>query len=110
MHQPTFDLEWFLGQLQKMKSMGPMSELIKMVPGMSEQMGRLDIDESPLHRSAAIVLAMTPWERRHPGLIDASRQERIAKGSGVRTQDISEMLANFYLISGSLRELHGRHQ
>jgi signal recognition particle subunit SRP54 len=89
------NLEDFLGQLKKMKSMGSMKDLMKMVPGMSTEMGNLDVDDSELGRFEAIIHSMTAKERAHPEIIEASRRRRIAKGSGTDVKDVSGLIKSF---------------
>jgi signal recognition particle subunit SRP54 len=89
------NLEDFLGQLKKMKSMGSMKDLMKMVPGMSTEMGNLDVDDSEIGRFEAIIHSMTPRERARPDLIEASRRRRIARGSGTDVKDVSGLIKSF---------------
>jgi len=93
----TLDLEDFLGQLQEMQKMGPVSQLVEMVPGLSSLTRRAgaEVDESRLKKVEAIILSMTPEERRNPDIIDGSRKRRIAKGSGTTPQDINQLLNQF---------------
>ncbi|HOA74576.1 MAG TPA: signal recognition particle protein [Phycisphaerae bacterium] len=89
------NLEDFLVQLRKMKSMGPMKDLMKMVPGMATEMGNLDVDDRELGRFEAIIQSMTPKERAHPEIIEASRRRRIARGSGTDVKDVSGLIKSF---------------
>ena len=93
----SFDLDDFLVQLKEVKKMGPLAQLIDMLPGMSKLAGRLPegTEEDRLKRVEAIILSMTPEERRNPVIIDGSRRSRIARGSGVKTQDINQLLSHF---------------
>ena len=78
-----FTLEDFLDQLKKIRRMGPLTSLLGMIPGLAgHQLSKMNVDEKELDRVEAIVLSMTPYERRHPELIKGSRRLRIAKGSG----------------------------
>ncbi len=91
-------LEDFLTQLQRVKKMGPLSQLIGMIPGLSSIAGPLaieDLDESHFKRAEAIVYSMTIQERRHPDIIDASRRRRIARGSGTTPTDINHLLKQY---------------
>jgi signal recognition particle subunit SRP54 len=88
-------LEDFLGQMKKMKSMGSMKEMMKLIPGMGSQLKDLDIDDGEMVRYEAIIQSMTPTERRDPSLIEASRRRRIAKGSGTETKDVSGLIKSF---------------
>ncbi len=95
------DLEDFLGQMRKMKSMGSMKQIMKMVPGMASQMDGLDVDDDELVRYEAIIQSMTPKERRRPDMIEASRRRRIARGSGTDPKDVSSLIKSF----GQVREM-----
>ena len=94
----TFDLEDFLGQLQQLKGMGPLSQLLDMVPGLSGVKGRIspdELDQDHLKGVEAIIYSMTPEERRQPEIIGGSRRRRIAKGSGTTPQDVNRLLNQF---------------
>ncbi|RKD27809.1 signal recognition particle subunit FFH/SRP54 (srp54) [Caminicella sporogenes DSM 14501] len=91
-----FNLEDFLEQLEQMKNMGPLSQLIEMLPGVSnKQLKNLQIDDKELVRIEAIIQSMTPEERRNPSIIKASRRKRIAKGSGTSVQEVNKLLKQF---------------
>lgn len=94
----TFDLDDFLGQLQQIKKLGSITQIMKMLPGVDKKM--LDsVDEqgseNKLKHIEAIIRSMTPYERQKPQVIGASRKVRIAKGSGTRVQDVNELLKQF---------------
>jgi len=72
--------------------MGPLQGILKMIPGMKDQLGDLDVDEKQLGRVEAIVLSMTPQERRSPIVIDGKRRLRIAKGSGATVEQVNQLL------------------
>ncbi len=96
--QATFDLDDFLGQLQQLKNMGSLSQLVEMIPGMSAIRGRMpdaDLDDRQLAKVEAIIYSMTPGERRNPGIIGGSRRRRIAKGSGTTPRDVNQLLNQF---------------
>jgi signal recognition particle subunit SRP54 len=90
----SLTLEDFFEQLQALKKMGPLEQLVGMMPGMSK-LGKISVDESALARVEAIINSMTPGERRNPGLIDGSRRKRIARGSGTSVQEINRLLKQF---------------
>ncbi|MCT4594868.1 MAG: signal recognition particle protein [Anaeromicrobium sp.] len=91
-----FSFEDFLDQLQQMKSMGPMNQILEMIPGVnSKQLKNLDIDEKELVHIEAIIQSMTPAERKNPSIINGSRRKRIAKGSGTSVQKINSLLKQF---------------
>ncbi|HZW48719.1 MAG TPA: signal recognition particle protein [Bacillota bacterium] len=88
------DLDDFLKNMQQIKKMGPLSQLMKMIPGMPD-VKEEDLDQSGLKRMEAIIQSMTMEERRKPELLNASRRRRIASGSGTRVQDVNRMLKDF---------------
>ncbi len=90
-----FDLEDFLDQMQRMKKMGPMGELLKMIPGLGSKVEFGEEQEKELTKIEAIIQSMTPGERRHPELIDMNRKRRIAKGSATTTADVNGLLKQF---------------
>src|SRR3982751_2185782 len=88
-----FTLEDFLGQLKKIRRMGPLTSLLGMIPGLAgHQLSKMNVDEKELDRVEAIVLSMTPYERRHPELIKGSRRLRIARGSGTTVQQVNQLV------------------
>jgi signal recognition particle subunit SRP54 len=97
MMKGQFDLEDFLDQLQKIKKMGPLSQLMDMIPGLGQQMrqAKAQISDDDYKHVEAMIRGMTPWERRHPDRIDHARRRRIAKGSGVQRQDVNRLLSQF---------------
>jgi len=97
MRQDAFTLEDFKEQLSQIKQMGPLDQLLGMLPGMGKmnQLKDLDVDESHLKKIEAIIDSMTVEERRNPDLIGGSRRRRIAKGSGTRVQDVNRLLKQF---------------
>ena len=90
----NFDLEDFLKQLQSIKKMGPIANLLKMIPG-AEQMGDLAPAEKEMKKIEAIIQSMTKDERRKPKIINASRKKRIAKGSGTQVHEVNKLLKQF---------------
>ena len=94
------DLNDFLAQMRQIQKMGSMGKLLDLLPGAGAIAGdvrqRIETDTGPrMKKSEAIVLSMTPRERRHPDLIDASRRKRIARGAGVQVSDVNELLRGF---------------
>ncbi|MBP5679115.1 MAG: signal recognition particle protein [Bacilli bacterium] len=96
MQQGKYDLEDFLSTMKQMKKLGPLENLIKMIPG-AKKMGLTDvkIDPKQMAHIEAIVLSMTPKERRNPEIIKASRKTRIAAGSGTSVQEVNKLLQQF---------------
>ena len=99
----SLTLEDFYEQLQALKKMGPLDQLVGMVPGMAK-VGNADVDESALGRVEAIINSMTPEEKRHPGVINGSRRKRIASGSGTTVQDINKLLKQFEAMKKMARQ------
>jgi signal recognition particle subunit SRP54 len=97
MRRDQFTLEDFLGQMKQVRKMGPMGNLIGMMPGMGALKGLkdVDVDEGDLDRVEAIILSMTPQERRQPELINGSRRKRIAAGAGVKVQHVNQLVKQF---------------
>ena len=87
-----FTFDDFLKAYKMLRRMGPLQGVLKMIPGMREQMGDVDVDERQLGRVEAIVLSMTPQERRSPIVIDGKRRIRIAKGSGTTVEQVNQLL------------------
>jgi len=96
MQSGKFDLEDFLSSLKQIKRMGPLESLIKLIPGASKLgLNNIKIDPKQMDHIEAIVLSMTPEERRNPDIIKASRKTRIAKGSGTSVQEVNQLLKQF---------------
>ena len=96
MTKGNFDLEDFLVQLKQIKKMGPLENLLKLLPG-AKKMGLTDIkiDPKQMAHTEAIILSMTPYERKHPEILKASRKQRIAKGSGRTVTEVNQLLKQF---------------
>src|SRR3954449_8948770 len=90
-----FTLDDFLEQMQQVRKMGPIGNLLKMMPGIGSQLGSLNVDEKELDRLEAIIRSMTPAERANPKIIDGSRRRRIARGSGTSVQAVSHLVKQF---------------
>lgn len=95
LREATFTLEDFLSQMQQIKKMGPISQLLGMIPGMGAQLKDIQIDDKQVARVEAIILSMTPKEREKPEIVNASRKKRIAAGSGMQVQDVNRLLKQF---------------
>ena len=92
----TFDLEDFRNQLNQLKKMGPLNQIVGMMPGMNSKiMKGLDLDDRQLLWTDAIISSMTPAERKNPDIINGSRRTRISKGSGRSLQEINQLLKQF---------------
>ena len=88
-----FTFDDFLAAQKMLKRMGPLQGVLKLIPGLGNQLKGVDVDERRLARVEAIVLSMTPQERRMPHLINGSRRQRIARGSGMTVQDVNQLLS-----------------
>ena len=96
LRKQQFTFDDFLDQLEQMKNMGPLSQILEMIPGMnSKQMKKLNVDDKELGKIEAIIKSMTKGERHDPSLIDGSRRKRIAKGSGTSIQEVNRLLKQF---------------
>ena len=108
MRQATFDLEDFLGQLQQLRKMGPLSQVAELIPGMSALKGQIPTDElsdNQVTRIEAVIRSMTPEERKRPEIIGGRRRRRIAKGSGTRPQDVNQLLNQFRQMQKMMRQM-----
>jgi signal recognition particle subunit SRP54 len=90
-----FDFEDFLGQIHQIKKMGNIKELIGMIPGVGKAMKDMDIDDNAFKGVEAIIYSMTPEERRNPQVLNGSRRNRIAKGSGTSIQEVNKLIKQF---------------
>ena len=91
----TFDFNDFLDQMEQVQKMGSMSDLIGMIPGMSQKLGNIEIDDNALAKPKAIIQSMTPQERENPDLINVSRKNRIAKGCGLDIAEVNRFMKQF---------------
>jgi signal recognition particle subunit SRP54 len=99
-HEPKqrkqqFGLEDKLYTMRQLRRLGPLQSLLGMIPGMSKELRNVKVDEREFDRLQAIILAMTPQERRHPELINGSRRLRIARGSGTNVQAVKQLIKQF---------------
>jgi signal recognition particle subunit SRP54 len=105
--EAKFDLEDFLGQLQQVKKMGPLSQVLDMIPGMSK--AKLDVApelaDGQMRRIEAIINSMTPEERHHPEILGGSRKRRVARGSGTTVQEVNQLLAQFRQMQRMMKQL-----
>lgn len=95
MAKGSFTFDDFLKQMQTMKKMGGMKDIMKLIPGLGSQMGAMNVDDKEITRIEAIVHSMTSEERRKPDIIDSSRRRRIARGSGTQPHDVSGLVKTF---------------
>lgn len=95
MQEGKFDLEDFLSTMKQIKKLGPLENLIKMIPGMPKEARDVKINPKDMAHIEAIVLSMTPYERRHPDCLKATRKQRIASGSGRTVEEVNRLLKQF---------------
>lgn len=96
MRTATFTLDDFLEQMQQIKKMGPLNQVLAMIPGMnSKALKGIDVDEKQFARIGAIIQSMTIQERNNPNILNASRRQRIAKGSGTTVTEVNRLLKQF---------------
>ena len=95
MREASFTLEDFLDQMRQLKKMGPLTNLLGMIPGMGKELKGMELDEKDMARTEAIICSMTPGERRDPSVINGSRRNRIARGCGMTTGDVNGLLRQF---------------
>jgi signal recognition particle subunit SRP54 len=91
----TFDFEDFLEQMRQMKKMGPLKDILGLLPGVGQQIKDIDIDDRQMARVEAIILSMTPAERRDPNILGGLRRRRVAQGSGVTVQEVNRLITQF---------------
>jgi len=107
MAKGSFGFDDFLKQMQAVKKMGGIKDMMKMMPGMGGQLDDLDLDGAEIGQMEAIVHSMTLKERRDPDLIDLSRRRRIAAGAGVQVHDVSSLVKTFKRSRDMLKKLSG---
>jgi signal recognition particle subunit SRP54 len=90
-----FDFNDFMGQIQQIKKMGNLKDLASMIPGVSKMMKNINVDENAFKNIEAIIRSMTPGERSNPAILNSSRRQRIANGSGTTIQDVNKLIKQF---------------
>jgi signal recognition particle subunit SRP54 len=103
--EERFTLDDFLEQLQQVRKMGPLQGLLKMIPGMGQQLRGLTVDDRELDRIQAIITSMTPEERAHPEILNGSRRRRIAHGSGTTIQAVNQLVKQFSQMRKVMKQL-----
>ena len=97
----------FLVAMRQLRRMGPLEGLLGLLPGVGKQLRGIDMDPDRLKRIEAIVLSMTPEERRHPKVLNGSRRKRIARGSGTTVQEVNRLLKQFEEMNRMMKRLRG---
>ena len=108
LRRAEFTLEDFTKQLRQVRAMGPLDQLLGMIPGLGQRLRGAEVDERALGRIEAMIGSMTPDERRRPQIIDGSRRRRIARGSGTSVQEVNRLLRQFDEIKKMMRQLESR--
>ena len=105
----SFTLEDMLEQLQQVQKMGPLGQVMSMIPGMGDMAGEAQaaVDRGDLKRTEAIIRAMTPTERRDPTVLNGSRRRRIATGSGTSLPDVNRLVKQFSEMQKLMKQLSG---
>ena len=105
---PTdFDLADFLDQMKQIKKMGPLQNVLGMLPGIGSKLKDVEVDEKALKKPEAIISSMTPKERHNPGILNASRRKRIAAGAGVTVQDVNQLIRQFEQTQKMVKQMMG---
>jgi len=107
LRKEQFNLEDFYSQLQQIKKMGPLEQILGMIPGIGKQLKNVSLSDDAFVRVEAIINSMTPLERRKPQIINGSRRRRIALGSGTRVQDVNQLLNQFEEMRKMFKKMKG---
>ncbi|KGJ24856.1 signal recognition particle protein [Staphylococcus haemolyticus] len=109
MRNSTFTLDDFLEQLDQVKNLGPLDDIMKMIPGMNKMKGmdKLNMDEKQIDHIKAIIQSMTPSERENPAVLNVSRKKRIAKGSGRSLQEVNRLMKQFNDMKKMMKQFSG---
>ena len=106
MKERSFTLEDYLSQIDSIKKMGGIKDMMAMLPGMNK-FKDADIDENRIVKTKAIIQSMTPYERVHPEVIKSGQKKRIAAGSGTTIQDINQLLKQFEMSKDMMKQMAG---
>lgn len=98
-----------LEQMRQIKKMGPLKQIMSMIPGVGSQLKDVDVDDKQLFRIEAIITSMTPKEREKPNIINPSRKRRIAAGSGTKVEDVNRLLRQFEQMQKMMKMLNGKN-
>jgi signal recognition particle subunit SRP54 len=108
MAKGSFTLDDFLGQMKQMRRMGPIKDILKLMPGVGGgQLDAMGLGDGEVKQMEAVIHSMTPEERQNPDVIDGSRRRRIARGSGTQPQDVSGLVKSFDMASGMMKQMAG---
>lgn len=103
----SFDLNDFLDQMRQIKKMGPLQNVLGMLPGIGSKLKNVEVDENALKKPEAIICSMTLKERKNPGILNASRRKRIATGAGVTVQDVNALIRQFEQMQKMVKQMMG---
>ncbi len=108
LRQNKFDLNDLLSQLQEVKKMGSMKDILSMIPGVGKKIKDTDIDDRQLDKTASIIYSMTPKERENPDIINPSRKRRIAAGCGMQVEDVNRLLSQYRQMQKMFKQMTGK--
>ena len=108
LEENKFDLNDLLEQFQSLKKMGPLKNVLGMLPGMEKKLRDVDIDDRVMLRTEAIIKSMTARERQKPDLLNASRRKRIAAGSGTSVEDVNRLMKQYEQMKKMFRQMSGK--
>ncbi len=103
-----FDMNDLLDNLQKVRKLGPLKDVLGMLPGVGSQLKDVDIDEHQFDRIQALIQSMTPKEREKPEILDASRKRRIAAGAGQKVEDVNRLLAQYKQMQKMFKQMNSK--
>ena len=107
LRKAEFGFDDFLAQMQQVKNMGGIADLLSMIPGVGSQIKNIDIDDKAMDRIEAIIYSMTPEERSNPNLLNPSRKKRIANGAGVSLQEVNKLCKQFEQSRKMMKQMNG---
>ena len=107
LRKQEFDLDDYLAQLRQMKKMGSFSSILKMLPG-ANKLGDIKVDDKEFIKIEAIICSMTKKERRNPKLLNGSRRQRIAKGSGTQVSDVNKFMKSFEMTQKMMKQMKNK--
>src|SRR5262245_5688869 len=107
LREASFTLDDFLNQLQQVKKMGPLNQVLGLLPGVGRQLKDIEIDDKEIAHIEAIIRSMTTAERRDPRMLNGSRRARIARGSGTTTQQVNALVKQFNDMRRMMKQLSG---
>ena len=105
LRRADFTLTDFLDQLQQLKKMGSLQNLLGMIPGMGQQLRNVQVDEHGLKHMEALIYSMTPGERDNPGILNARRRRRIAAGAGLTVQHVNRLIQQYDQMVAMMKKL-----